>query len=134
MMKWMIVSLAVWTACSSGTRPVAPAPPPAEPAAPVAAAPPPAAPPAADPPRRSEPADRPMVRQLRQRLDNAKFEEWLMPVNQFGGVPLRLPQLASQLQFSSVKDYEDYVTRLTTIPQVFDQTVVVMKRGIEKRL
>jgi uncharacterized protein (DUF885 family) len=75
-----------------------------------------------------------MVRQLRQRLDNARFEEWLMPVNQFGGVHLRLPQLAAQLQFSSAKDYEDYVTRLAAVPAVFDQTVALMKLGVEKHL
>ena len=75
-----------------------------------------------------------MVRQLRQRLDDARFEEWLMPVTQFGGVHLRLPQLVSQLSFKTVKDYEDYLTRLTTIPAVFEQTMVLMKRGIEKQL
>jgi len=75
-----------------------------------------------------------MVRQLRQRLDDARFEDWLMPVNQFGGVHLRLPQLVSQLSFKTVKDYEDYLARLTTIPAVFEQTMVLMKRGIEKQL
>jgi uncharacterized protein (DUF885 family) len=73
-------------------------------------------------------------RQLHQRLDDARFEDWLMPVNQFGGVHIRLPQLVSQLSFTTVKDYEDYVTRLTAIPTVFDQTMTLMKRGIEKQL
>jgi len=75
-----------------------------------------------------------MVRQLRQRLDDARFEEWLMPVNQFSGVHIRLPQLVSSLPFSTVKDYEDYVTRLTTMPAAFEQTMALMKRGIEKQL
>jgi uncharacterized protein (DUF885 family) len=75
-----------------------------------------------------------IVRQLRQRLDNARFEEWLMPVNQFGGVHLRLPQLVSQLPFSTVKDYEDYLTRLSTIPVVFEQAMTLMQAGIEKQL
>ena len=75
-----------------------------------------------------------MVRQLRQRVDEARFEEWLMPVTQFGGVHLRLPQLVSQLSFKTAKDYEDYLTRLTTIPAVFEQAMVLMKRGIEKQL
>lgn len=75
-----------------------------------------------------------VVRQLREQLDDARFEEWLMPVTQFGGVHIRLPQLVSLLPFSSVKDYEDYVARLTAIPAVFEQTMTLMKHGVEKQL
>lgn len=75
-----------------------------------------------------------IVRQLRERLDDARFEEWLMPVNQFAGVHIRLPQLVSLLPFQAVKDYEDYVVRLTTIPAVFEQTMTLMKLGIENQL
>ncbi|MEO7735491.1 MAG: DUF885 domain-containing protein, partial [Kofleriaceae bacterium] len=74
------------------------------------------------------------VRQLKERLDNAKFEEWLMPVNQFAGVHLRLPQLVTQLQFQTVKDYEDYLARLTAVPVVFDQTIAAMQQGVAKQL
>jgi uncharacterized protein (DUF885 family) len=75
-----------------------------------------------------------MLRQLHQRIDDARFEEWLMPVNQFAGVHIRLPQLVSQLSFTTVKDYEDYLTRLTTMPAVFDQTIALMKLGLAKQL
>src|SRR6059058_1523356 len=34
-----------------------------------------------------------MVRNLKEQLDNAKFHEWEMPVNQMGGVHLDMPQL-----------------------------------------
>ena len=74
------------------------------------------------------------VRQLKERLDNAKFEEWLMPVNQFAGVHLRLPQLVAQLQFQTVKDYEDYLARLVAVPVVFDQTIALMQQGVAKQL
>ncbi|MBC7976128.1 MAG: DUF885 domain-containing protein, partial [Myxococcales bacterium] len=75
-----------------------------------------------------------IVRQLRERLANAKFEDWLMPVTQFGGVHIRLPQLVSQLSFATVKDYEDYIARLTAVPVVFDQTIALMQQGISKQL
>jgi len=74
------------------------------------------------------------VRQLRERLGNAKFEEWLMPINQFGGAHLRMPQLVAQLQFHTVKDYEDYITRLEHIPGVFEQQIVLMQQGVAKQL
>jgi uncharacterized protein (DUF885 family) len=205
MKQLVLVSLAVWTACSSGPRPAAaPASPPPEPS--VASAAPSPAPAAPVPPSDAEVRNKQLeallaehweytlkrspemassigdkryndkwsdrspeaiaadlaatqsfltrfeaistagfaaqqlldhriiVRQLRERLANARFEEWLMPVNQFGGVHLRLPQLVAQLQFQTVKDYEDYLARLTAVPVVFDQTMALMQQGVAKQL
>jgi uncharacterized protein (DUF885 family) len=75
-----------------------------------------------------------VVRQIQQRLENARFENWLMPVDQFGGLQIQLPQLVSSLPFSTVKDYEDYIARLTKLPVVLDQAIALMKRGVEKQL
>ncbi len=35
-----------------------------------------------------------------------------MPVNQMNGVHIDVPQLPVLLQFQSVKDYRDYISRL----------------------
>jgi uncharacterized protein (DUF885 family) len=75
-----------------------------------------------------------MARGLREQLDNAKFENWLMPVNQFGGVHLGLATLVPSLPFATAKDYDDYITRLTKVPVVFDQTIALMKAGLAKQL
>ena len=40
-----------------------------------------------------------MVRQLQQTLDGAKFENWLMPVNQFTGLHIDTPEFVTLLQF-----------------------------------
>ena len=50
-----------------------------------------------------------MVRQLKEQLDNARFEDWLMPVNQFSGVHLGLAELVSQLPFATTKDFDSTV-------------------------
>src|SRR6185312_16304111 len=42
-----------------------------------------------------------MVRNLKEQLDNAKFKEWEMPVNQMSGVHLDMPQLVALLPFDS---------------------------------
>src|SRR5271167_3129194 len=47
-----------------------------------------------------------MVRDLRIAVEGARFKSWEMPVTQFGGVHIDLPQLVSILSFKSVKDYE----------------------------
>jgi uncharacterized protein (DUF885 family) len=75
-----------------------------------------------------------MVRSLKESLEGARFESWLMPVNQMSGIHIQLPQLAAMLQFASVKDYEDYIKRLETLPTVLEQTVLLMKAGLAKGL
>ena len=71
-----------------------------------------------------------MVRDLRMDLEGARFKPWEMPVNQFSGIHIDAPQLVSILSFESVKDYEDYITRLKLLPRLFDQTIVQMRKGM----
>ena len=75
-----------------------------------------------------------MVRDLQMALDGAKFKSWEMPVSQFGGVHIDLPQLVSVLSFQSVKDYDDYIARLRQIPRVFDENVIQMRKGMAEGL
>src|SRR5208282_1354723 len=62
-----------------------------------------------------------MVRDLKMTLEGARFKPWQMPVNQASGIHIDAPQLVSVLSFENVKDYEDYITRLKLLPQLFDQ-------------
>jgi len=71
-----------------------------------------------------------MVRDLRMTVEGARFKPWEMPVNQFSGIHIDAPQLVSILSFDSVKDYEDYITRLKLLPRLFDQTMVQMRKGM----
>ena len=59
-----------------------------------------------------------MVRILRQQIEESSFKEWEMPVTQFGGAHLEYASLASSTPFRSVKDYENYISRLHQIPQI----------------
>ncbi len=71
-----------------------------------------------------------MLRDLRMTLEGARFKGWEMPVTQFGGIHIDLPQLVSVLSFQSVKDYEDYISRLRQIPRLFDEVTVQMRKGM----
>ena len=71
-----------------------------------------------------------MVRDLKMDLEGARFKPWEMPVNQSSGIHIDVPQLVSVLSFGSVKDYEDYISRLKQLPRLFDQTVVQMRKGM----
>jgi uncharacterized protein (DUF885 family) len=75
-----------------------------------------------------------IVRDLKNTLDGARFKDWEMPVTQFGGIHTQLPQLVSVLSFQSVKDYEDYISRLNQVPRAFDETVIQMRKGMAEKL
>lgn len=68
-----------------------------------------------------------MMRDLKMDLDGVRFKPWEMPVNQFNGVHIDLPQLVNILSFETKKDYDDYIARLRQIPRLFDQTEVQMR-------
>lgn len=72
-----------------------------------------------------------MVRQFKMGLEGARFKPWEMPVNQFNGIHIDMPQLVSMLPFTNVKDYEDYIARLNQLPRVFDQTEDLMRMGMQ---
>jgi uncharacterized protein (DUF885 family) len=75
-----------------------------------------------------------MVRDLKMKLDEARFKPWEMPVAQNRGVHLDMPQLVNMLSFESAKDYEDYIARLRQLPVLFDQNVVQMRKGMAEGL
>lgn len=75
-----------------------------------------------------------MVRDLRLDLEEARFKPWEMPVSQFGGIHIDMPQVVSLLSFQTVKDYEDYIARLKQIPVAFDQNIIQMRKGMAEGL
>jgi len=75
-----------------------------------------------------------MVRDLKINLEGARFKPWEMPVTQEGGIHIDAPQLVSILSFTTVKDYEDYITRLKLLPRLFDQTTEQMRKGMAEGL
>ncbi|HSS52783.1 MAG TPA: DUF885 family protein [Thermoanaerobaculia bacterium] len=71
-----------------------------------------------------------MVRNLKEELEGAKFKGWLMPVNQISGIHLLAAQFPSLLTFTTVKDYDDLITRYKKFPVAFDQTTDHMRAGM----
>src|SRR5271170_6914654 len=73
-----------------------------------------------------------MLRSLIDDQQAAKFKEWETPVNQFNGFHTDLPQLPNRLQFDSVKDYDDYMTRMKKVPTAFSQIMTNMQLGADE--
>ncbi len=63
--------------------------------------------------------------------EGAEFKEWEMPVNQMEGIYANYPQLAAELSFKTVKDYDDWIARLHAIPHAFDQVTDNMSIGMD---
>ncbi|HEX3662968.1 MAG TPA: DUF885 domain-containing protein [Acidobacteriaceae bacterium] len=72
-----------------------------------------------------------LVRELIEQQEESRFKPWEMPVNQFSGLQLSLPQLAARLSFTSAKDYDDYIARLNKIPTAFRQITDNMLAGVD---
>ena len=72
-----------------------------------------------------------LMRDLEEDQDGAQFKEWEMPVNQMYGIYSTYPQLVTQLSFTTVKDYDDWIARLHAMPKAFDQVTTDMSIGME---
>ena len=74
-----------------------------------------------------------LLRSFTDDLEGAEFKEWEMPINQMGGIYSDYPNLVAQLDFSTVKDYDDWITRLKALPDAFDQVITNMSIGVDDR-
>ena len=72
-----------------------------------------------------------LMRDLEQDEDAAQFKEWEMPVNQMDGIYATYPLLVTQLSFTTVKDYDDWIARLHAIPKAFAQITTNMSIGMD---
>ncbi len=72
-----------------------------------------------------------MVRELADAQEAAEFKQWEMPITQFDGIHLELPELVPQLSFDDAKDYDDYAARLNKVPVAFQQITDNAMAGIE---
>jgi uncharacterized protein (DUF885 family) len=75
-----------------------------------------------------------MTRSLRQQIKEIDFKNYEMPINQFTGLHIELPQLVSLLPFDSTKHYDDYLTRLRQVPRLVDKLIEVLQAGQKDHL
>ena len=75
-----------------------------------------------------------MMRVLQQRITDYSLKEYEMPINQQNGIHTSLADLPNSVPFTTVKQYEDYVSRLHQIPRVLSQTEEVLRAGMKDKL
>jgi uncharacterized protein (DUF885 family) len=75
-----------------------------------------------------------MIQGLQDGVAWAAFKPWEMPVDQMNGIHLDLAAIPSQVPLETVKDYQNYLSRLHQIPQVLEQTTENMRAGLADHL
>lgn len=70
---------------------------------------------------------------LQRELEEYPFGWHLLPLNQRGGIQTE-SELADRLRFERLKDYEDYLARLKSLPNLVEQTTELMREGIRRGL
>ncbi|GHE35083.1 DUF885 domain-containing protein [Vulcaniibacterium thermophilum] len=73
-----------------------------------------------------------MLWDLRNAVERQKYREYLRPVSQRGGVQ-NAEEMAEVLPFATVKDYEDWLSRMRALPTLVEQTTVLMREGVKAR-
>jgi uncharacterized protein (DUF885 family) len=72
-----------------------------------------------------------LLRQFADDAEAAQFKTWEFSLDQMSGIHTTYPQLVSQLSFTTVKDYNDWIARLHTLPKAFEQVTTNLSIGIE---
>ncbi|MGP8268564.1 MAG: DUF885 family protein [Terracidiphilus sp.] len=72
-----------------------------------------------------------LLRKFTDDQEASELKPWEMPITQSGGIQSIYPDLVTKLTFTSVKDYDDWIARLQSIPNAFDQVTENMSIGIE---
>jgi uncharacterized protein (DUF885 family) len=75
-----------------------------------------------------------MLRNLKEGIEDIELKNYEMPVDQFNGLHIQLPQLVAVVPLTSTKQYEDYIARLHAIPRVVDQMIELMQLGVKDNL
>lgn len=68
---------------------------------------------------------------LKNQLDSYTNKEHYMPLTAESGFHVWIANISKQVDFKTLADYQDYLTRLTALPRYFSQQKYWMKKGLE---
>jgi uncharacterized protein (DUF885 family) len=73
-----------------------------------------------------------LTRQLRESQDGHRFRSFLMPVGGRGGPQQDIPQMADRVPFRTPEDFDNYLKRLTAVPQAVRDVRALMETGMSE--
>ncbi|MBC7931082.1 MAG: DUF885 domain-containing protein, partial [Rubrivivax sp.] len=66
-------------------------------------------------------------------IEQYKFKLYLLPINQRGGIQ-NVDELTELLRFQTVKDYDDWLARMKSLPAYMEQTIALMREGVREKM
>jgi len=67
--------------------------------------------------------------ELSRTIEAYRYRHFTMPMSQLGGVQ-SADQITELMNFTTLKDYQDWLTRLRAVDRLVDQNIVLMRTGI----
>ena len=64
-------------------------------------------------------------------IEGTRFKGEYLPITQLNGVQQDVSQILEIAPRATVRDYEDMLARLRSVPTVINQTIVLLKKGLE---
>ena len=64
-------------------------------------------------------------------VQSQRFPEEYVQISQLGGIHDLMAQLAQSVPKRNVKDFQDFVKRLRAVPTLVDQSIALMRKGLE---
>lgn len=68
---------------------------------------------------------------LESSIEGQRFPEEYIQLTQLGGVHDMMAQMAQHVPKRTAKDYEDFIQRLNAVPRVVDESIALMRKGLE---
>jgi uncharacterized protein (DUF885 family) len=66
------------------------------------------------------------------RLESWRFHEYVFPLNQLDGIQTS-GDLTENLRFTTLKDYQDWLARLSSFGTYMEQTIALLRQGVEEK-
>ena len=70
--------------------------------------------------------------QLQDLADRYRYKTHYMPITSEYGFHVGISNIASEFDFSTIEDFENYLTKLTQVQRYFDQQIYWMRQGIKE--
>ena len=67
---------------------------------------------------------------IEKQIEGFGFLSDLMPIDQMGGIQIGFAGISNYMPFKTRKDYENYLLRMEAFPVKMEQTIDLMKRGV----
>ncbi len=71
------------------------------------------------------------VQKLERSNHGYRYKTYFMPIDQMCGIQIGFAGMPDYAPFDTAEDYQNYISRLRAFPKKIEQTIDLMKRGIE---